>query len=193
MQIKRRYILAGLILLVTLAIAGGIVLMNYHSNPKSYDLEEIEKKTNVEDNLKQVNQFLAEKDQERIRSFVKRRGWQMEQTGSGLWYMINKQGGGPPIREGMYVKLRYEIRLLDGTLCYSSDSTGAKIFRVGHEGATRGLQEAMHFLHQGDHARIIVPPHMAHGLVGDGERIPARAILFYDVAVLEASRQKIRD
>jgi len=180
-----------LITLITLAIALGVFLTFYHSNPRVPDTKNTGSKARIKDDLKRVNKFLAEKDQERIQSFIERRGWEMKRTGSGLWYMVYEQGSGPAIEHGMYVKLDYEIRLLDGTLCYSSDSAGAKIFRVGEEDEPQGLHQAMKQLHKGDRARIVIPPHLAHGLIGDGERIPARAILFYDVNVLEASRQKI--
>ena len=192
MRIRKRYIVGILITFITLAIALGFFLTFYHSNPRVPNNKSSENQRKVEDNLKRVNKFLAEKDQERIRSFIERRGWQMERTGSGLWFMVYQPGKGKKIEPGMHVKLNYEIRLLDGTLCYSSDTMGPKVFRVGEEDEPQGLHEAMTRLHEGDRARIIMPPHLAHGLIGDGERIPARAILFYDVNVLEASRQKIR-
>lgn len=192
MRIKKRYFVWGLILTTTLAVVLGAILTFYHSNPRMPSPQNADKKESVEGNLKRVNKFLAEKDQERIRSFVQRRGWNMQRTGSGLWYMIDSPGGGMDIEQGMHVKMNYEIRLLDGTLCYSSDSLGAKVFRVGEEDEPQGLHEAMKRLHEGDHARIIMPPHLAHGLIGDGERIPARAILVYDVQVLKASPRKIR-
>jgi FKBP-type peptidyl-prolyl cis-trans isomerase len=190
MPVKKKYILivTGLVLAALLAL----VLTRYHSNPRIVQSQKTESKQDISGNLKRVNKFLAEKDQERIRSFVNRRGWDMQTTGSGLWYMIDAKGNGEPVESGMYVKLEYEIRLLDGTLCYSSDSTGARIFQVDQGDETRGLHEGLKYLREGDHARLIIPPHLAHGLVGDGERIPARAILVYDITVVEASRQKIR-
>jgi len=36
-------------------------------------------------------------------------------------------------------------------------------------------------------ARLILPPHLAHGLTGDGNKIPARAIIVYDIKVLKLS------
>jgi len=190
MRIKRKYLYLSVIGLVL--AAGGVTLLFYHSNPRVVRPEVVDTKRDVSDNLKQINKFLAEKDQERIRSFIRRRGWDMKRTGSGLWYTVYRDGEGEQIREGMYVKMNYEIRLLDGTLCYTSDSTGAKIFRVGHQEETQGLYIGLKLLREGDQARLIMPPHLGHGLVGDGERIPARAILVYDLTILEASPDKIR-
>ena len=187
---KKKYILWSSLVLVVGALA--VVLFFYHSNPRIPDSQTAGNQKKVEDDLKRVNKFLVEKDRERIQSFVERRGWKMAQTGSGLWYAVLSRGNGPEVAEGMYVKLDYEIRLLDGTLCYSSDSTGARVVQVGHGDATRGLHEGLTYLRGGDQARLIMPPHLAHGLIGDGERIPARAILVYHITVLEASREKIR-
>ena len=39
-------------------------------------------------------------------------------------------------------------------------------------------------LKKGSKARFILPPHLAHGLIGDENRIPARAIIIYDIEVL---------
>ena len=192
MQINKRYLVAGLIGAIVIALVFWVMRTFYHSNPRMPEPDVTDRQVQVKDNLKRVNKFLAEKDQERIRSFVERRGWQMQTTGSGLWYMVYHQGQGRDIGQGMYVKMNYEIRLLDGTLCYTSDSTGAKVFRVGEDDEPQGLHKAVEKLRVGDRARIIIPPHLAHGLVGDGQRIPARAILLYDLYLLDASRQKIR-
>ena len=190
MQVKKKYILLATAVVVAALLA--LVLTQYHSNPRIVQPDPAERKRDLSNNLKRVNKFLSEKDQERIQSFVERRDWDMQTTGSGLWYMIYHRGNGVPVESGMFVKLNYEIRLLDGTLRYSSDSSGAKVFQVDRGDEPRGLHEAMKYFSEGDRGRLIIPPHLAHGLIGDGERIPARAILFYDITVLEASRQKIR-
>ena len=52
----------------------------------------------------------------------------MTTTGTGLRYMITHKGKGEAAVVEKYAKVNYKISLLDGTLCYSSDSTGAKGF-----------------------------------------------------------------
>ena len=181
------------ILIAGVLIAGGIILFSifYHSNPRQDMPKAVLKPKNTKDNLEKVNRFLVQKDAERIQSFVQRRGWDMNKTGSGLWYSIYYNNKGPAIQEGDYVKINYEIRLLDGTLCYTSDSTGAKIIHVGMTEEVTGLHEGLKMFGEGDRARLIVPPHLAHGLLGDSEKIPARAILVYDLAILKVSDKKI--
>jgi len=36
-----------------------------------------------------------------------------------------------------------------------------------------------------ERAVLIFPPHLAHGIIGDGENIPPRSILVYDIKILE--------
>jgi FKBP-type peptidyl-prolyl cis-trans isomerase FkpA len=190
MRGKKKYII---IIALSVLIIGGILVVSsyYHSYQKDEIPKSSVNKKNAGKRLEDVNKFLVQKDEERIRSFINRRDWNMQKTGSGLWYQIYQNETGSNVNEGDYVKLDYEIRLLDGTLCYTSDSTGAKIFRVGATEEVTGLHEGLKLLSQGDKARLIIPPHLAHGLMGDSERIPARAILVYDLTVQEVSKEKI--
>ena len=190
---KKRNIII-IILAFLLLITGGIFVFStfYHSHHKPEAPKSSINAERTKKNLEDVNKFLVQKDDERIQSFVRRRDWNMQKTGTGLWYKIDENKEGPNVKEGDYVKLDYEIRLLDGTLCYTSDSTGPKIFRVGATEEVTGLHEALKLLSQGDKARLIIPPHLAHGLLGDSERIPARGILVYKLRLREVSSDKIR-
>jgi len=137
------------------------------------------------ESLEEVNKLLIEKDAELIKSYVDRRAWDMEVTESGLWYMIYKEGVAPEIKKGDNITLNYKLWLLDGTLCYSSDELGVKSFVAGRGGVESGLEEGVLMLRQGSKARFILPPHLAHGLIGDENRIPARASIIYDIEILK--------
>lgn len=136
--------------------------------------------------LQRVNKYLIKEDNDRIKSFIRRKHWKMKQTKTGLWYQIYEKSNDtlmPKFND--VVELSYRIYLLDGTLCYSSDSTGTKKFAAGHGGVESGLEEAILMLHKGDKARFIMPPYLAHGLLGDQNKIPARSIILYDVQLLK--------
>lgn len=137
--------------------------------------------------LVNINKTLVEKDNQRIKAYVERRDWPMIQTKTGLWFMITQEGEGDTIKNNMDIALKYRVELLDGTYCYSSDSLGIKRFRVGKGGVERGLEELVLHLKQGDKAIAILPPHLAHGLVGDENRIPARTIIVYTIEILTTS------
>ncbi len=135
--------------------------------------------------LLRVNKFLVKKDIELIESYSERRGWDMEVTESGLFYEIYHRTGGEPARQGARIRIAYQISLLDGTLCYSSDREGPKEFLLGKSQEISGLEQGVEMMREGEQARFIIPPHLGYGLMGDGERIPARSIIVYEVELLK--------
>jgi len=141
----------------------------------------------TEEALIEVNRMLVNQDQEKIKAYVDEIGWNMNVTETGLWYGIYENGNGMKTETGMTVSLEYKLSLIDGRILYTSESMGPKIFRIGQGGVESGLEEAILFLREGDRARLILPPHLAHGLTGDGNKIPARAIIVYDIKVLKLS------
>jgi FKBP-type peptidyl-prolyl cis-trans isomerase FkpA len=106
-----------------------------------------------------------------------------------LWYDIYLEGNGQPVVEGSIVSLKYTIMLLDGTLCYNSDSLGLKTFKVGQGGVESGLEEGILLLKKGDKARFIMPPYMAWGVPGDGDKIPPLSIIAYIVELVDVKNK----
>ncbi len=136
------------------------------------------------ENLIQANHGLVSIDQERIASYAERRQWNMQTSKTGLWYQIYEHGAGDSARTGLIASINYSVWLLDGTLCYTSDSTGEKTFLIGQGGVESGLEEGILKMRIGDKARFIMPPHLAHGLLGDGKKIPARSTIVYQVDLI---------
>jgi len=179
-----------LIIIGVFVLGAGFVFINYFHVGQRYPTKnKTPQDQNYSKKLQNVNRFLVEKDKERIESFIERRGWSMKTTRSGLWYQISTDKEGKKIQSGDKVRINYEIRLLDGTLCYTSDSTGAKEFIVGRDESMMGLQEGIKLLNEGDRARLIIPPHLGYGLIGDEKRIPARAVLVYTLEVLKVEHK----
>ena len=139
----------------------------------------------TKESLQEVNKLLVDKDTEIIENYIKRRDWNMAVTETGLWYEIYQQGNGPEIKGNDQITYNYSVWLLDGTLCYSSDSLGVGSFVVGKGRVESGLEEGVLMLKRGSKSRFILPPHLAHGLIGDENRIPARATLIYDIEIVD--------
>ncbi len=139
----------------------------------------------IKDSLIRENKELARMEQENIENFLERRGWDMKQTGTGLRYLIYEKGKGQKARKGLMAKVNYEVSLLDGTVVYTSDSTGAKSFRIGQDDVESGLHEGILRMREGGKAKFILPAHLAHGLFGDLRKIPVHASIVYDIALLE--------
>ena len=138
--------------------------------------------------LLKINKFLVQKDIDLIKKYAERRGWDMEVTETGLFYEIYEQTTGKKTELGMNIRMNYSLSLLDGTLCYSSEKDGPKEFQLGKSLEISGLEQGVELMRLGEKARLILPPHLAYGLLGDEERIPARAIVVYEIELLNAGR-----
>lgn len=123
--------------------------------------------------------MLEEKEQ--IDDFIRRRQWKMDETSTGLRYMIIKHGIGAVARPGKTVKLDYSVTLLTDDTLYSGRKDGPIIFEVGKGQVITGLEEAILLLRVGDRAKFIIPSHLAYGLIGDQRKINHKASLVYDL------------
>lgn len=129
-----------------------------------------------------ANRGFVSAENERIDSYVARRGWKMTKTGTGLRYEIYTRvdtSSPKPIDDDV-VFITYSISLLDGTLCYEQLQT-PESFRVARDNVESGLHEGIRYMRAGEQARLILPPHLAHGLVGDRDKIPMNASIVYDL------------
>lgn len=135
----------------------------------------------VEDPVIDAHQSLARIEETEIEAYIKRYDWEMTRTESGLRYMIYKEGYGVSPKTGDKVMLDFQLSLINGTSCYSSDDDGPKVFRVGQADVERGLHEAVLLMKVGDKAKLIVPSALGFGLIGDQNCIPKYATLIYDI------------
>ncbi|PID88105.1 MAG: hypothetical protein CSB06_01300 [Bacteroidia bacterium] len=137
--------------------------------------------------LLKANQFLPQKDQEKIETFIQRKGWDMQKNASGVYEQIfrDPKNNKKKVSKGNTVHYAYKIFLLDGTLCYSSDQSGLASLKVGEAGKETALEEVILRMHKGEKARIIIPPYRAHGLIGDMKKIPARSSVIYEIELTE--------
>lgn len=163
-----------------------LVLVLFQSCSGNQDKGRTDKELHdTEEALVGANRLLVKKDREKIMAYVRRNNLTMKETPSGLWFGIQRYGFGAKARENALVTLKYRVSLLDSTVCYDSDSLGYKQFRLGKGGVEAGLEEGVLLLSVGDKANLIMPPHLAHGLPGDGNKIPARSVIVYEVILVK--------
>lgn len=140
----------------------------------------------TKETLRNINKALVDKDREAIEAYIQRHRLDgMVDNGSGLFYLIWGDSIGPKADEGCIVFLDYSVKLLDGTECYSSKGLKPKEFMVGMGGVEAGLEMGVRMMRMGQKAKFILPPHLAHGLIGDNNKIPPRSIIVYDVHLLK--------
>jgi FKBP-type peptidyl-prolyl cis-trans isomerase len=142
----------------------------------------------LQESLIRVNKTLAHEENLAIDRYIERRGLKMERSGTGLRYMIINPGNGIKAQVGMRVTVKYRIELLDGTFCYSSDSLGTNTFTVDQDQIESGIHEGIKLLSKGGKAKFILPSHLAYGLLGDQDRIPAKSTVVYDIEVIELTQ-----
>jgi FKBP-type peptidyl-prolyl cis-trans isomerase FkpA len=161
------------------AIFGFSCQSNDSKNGKVYSQKEIK------ETLLRVNKQLVENEDETIEDFISRYKWKMNKTGTGFRYWIYKNGGGKKAENNKVAKFNYTVKLLTGDVIYSSMISGPKEFLIGRGGVESGIEEGILFLRVGDKAKFIIPSHLAFGLQGDQNKIPAKASLVYDIELIE--------
>ncbi len=143
------------------------------------------KQENSEKALEKANRYLVRTEREDIDNYIRRHGLEMKETGTGLRYFIYQKGTGAKAEKGKTAVLNYKLRLLTGDVIYSSEEDGQKIFKIGRGNVESGLEEAILLMHVGDKAILILPAHLAYGLLGDNNKIPPRCTLVYDIELVE--------
>ncbi len=134
-----------------------------------------------QDSVVAFNHGLVEAENQEINDFIARYHWKMNTTGTGLRYMIYRQGTGEQATPGSQAGIVYSVHLLNGDTVYSSPGGTVFSFEPGKRRVTSGLEEGVMLMSQGSRAKLILPSHLAFGLLGDMEKIPSRAVLVYDV------------
>ena len=135
--------------------------------------------------LLEMNRKMVSTESEIMDKYIADKELNMQTSTTGFRYAILKSTDGPLIKAGDAVALDYTISLLDGSVCYSSAKNGLMNFVVGKAQVESGLEEAVLMLSKGAKAKLILPPYMAHGVAGDGNKIPKLAIIIMDIEVVE--------
>ncbi|MBN1989539.1 MAG: FKBP-type peptidyl-prolyl cis-trans isomerase [Bacteroidales bacterium] len=140
----------------------------------------------AKEQLEGINKELVKNDKEQIEAYLKRYALDslVAQNGAGLYYIIYGDALGAIAEKGQLATISYKVSLLDGSICYGETTPVQEQFLVGQGGVVSGLEQGVLLMRVGQKAKFILPPHLAHGLVGDGSKIPPRAILVYDVELL---------
>ncbi len=164
-----------------------VILLPFGCANTSEDENKVLTRNQVERTLMGANHRLVDAEQQEIIDFIHRRNWNMEKTGSGLHYMFYHQGRGEPAQVDKVVKIKYKVSLLTGDVIYSSEDDGVKEFIPGKGSVERGLEEGVLMMKENDKAIFILPSHLAHGVPGDGHKIPRRATIIYDVELIDVN------
>jgi len=139
----------------------------------------------LQENLIINNEFLAREEKFRIERFVQRSILSFQKTGTGLFFYITKEGKGNFIQENEIVFLNYKVHGIDGTFYYENLFDQPLEFMVGKYDIASGIHQGILNLKLGEKAIFILPSHLAHGLLGDREKIPPRMPIIWEVEILK--------
>lgn len=138
----------------------------------------------IKEQFIRANQQLMQKENDEMDNYAKSHKMPFFRTQSGIRYYVYKPSAkGDSIRDSMLISMDFEVRLLNGSLCYSSKTEGRKTFVVGHENIESGVHKGVQYLKRGDKALLLIPSPLAHGLLGDFKKIPPQMPIICDIAV----------
>jgi cyclophilin family peptidyl-prolyl cis-trans isomerase len=110
----------------------------------------------------------------------------MDQTATGLFYKITREGSGDHPPKGVNVSVHYRGMLLDGTVFDSSYQRNEPIaFPLGQGQVIKGWDEGIALLKKGSAAKLVIPSDLAYGSRGAGGSIPPDAILIFEVELVD--------
>lgn len=172
----------GVVALSATAFACGRKYNNHYARVAREQRQMAKQKTDsqkVEDQLIKTNQILARKEQEQIKGYIDRRGWQMKQLQNGIYLSELTKGSGKEIKKDSHVTISYSLDLISGQSIIPSSKPKTQTIVMNKQEQIVGLLYVLMGQKQGAKLRIILPYFMAYGINGDGDKIPRRATLVY--------------
>jgi peptidylprolyl isomerase len=108
-----------------------------------------------------------------------------QQTKSGIYYIIQKQGTGEKPTRGKMVSVHYTGRLLSKVVFDDSTLRGQPIeFAVGTGKVIPGWDETVMDMKVGEKRLVIIPPELAYGDRAVGGVIPANSFLIFEMELV---------
>ncbi len=136
-----------------------------------------------------LNKELAIQQEMDIAMFLElHKDWIVHETGTGLRYVKLKETTGDIPKVGDDVEISYTVSLLDGKEVYKTPSDELDVFRVDNSEMESGIHEGIKLMRVGEKCKLIFPSHLAHGLVGDLDKIPPLSPLVVDIELIAISK-----
>ncbi len=109
-------------------------------------------------------------------------------TGSGLYYIVEKEGTGAQAVLGKNVKVHYSGKLANGMEFDNSYSKNAPLaFQVGAPNIIQGWNEGIALMKTGAKYKLIIPYYLGFGEQGYPGIIPPYATLVFDTELMEVA------
>lgn len=134
----------------------------------------------------EMNKELAVEEDLEIRLYLEQhKEYKAQITGSGLRYIPLKTTNGEQAKPGNDAFVEYSVTILNGEKIYETGSDEIDIFRVDKSNIETGIQEGIKKMKVGERSILIIPSHLAHGLIGDMDKVPPLSTLVVDIQLLK--------
>lgn len=173
---------------LSLTLIALTLLSSCQESPKTVNPPQINP-VKLKDQFIKANQQVVAKENDEMDYYQKSHHLSFIKTREGIRYYVYQPGPlkSDSVQDGAIIKINYTVSLLDGTECYSSKTAGPKEFKVGMDNLEDGLHKAVLYLKDQDKALIMIPSHLAHGLLGDSRKIPPQVPILYDIEILSVT------
>lgn len=178
---------------LSLSFIALVLLGSCRETPKAADPPVINP-VKLKDQFIKANQQVVAKENDEMDYYQKSHHLSFIKTREGIRYYVYQPGPAKSdsVKDGAILKINYTVSLLDGTECYSSKTEGPKEFKVGMDNLEDGLHKAVLYLKAQDKALIMIPSHLAHGLLGDSKKIPPQVPIIYDIEILSVTNPALK-
>lgn len=133
------------------------------------------------ENMINANRVVIQSETTQIEGYVKRRGLETKALPCGALYHEYVHGSGETINPDDTVAVTYRLEALDGTPFYTQQTD---TLTVGRRQVTVALDELLQQLPCGSRAWLIAPSNTAYGVAGDGDRVPSRTVIIYNIVTI---------
>jgi FKBP-type peptidyl-prolyl cis-trans isomerase FkpA len=152
---------------------------------KSSRNEEAMSEAELKEHIAGANKIMVRNEKKDIEEFITRHQFTMDSTGTGLRYDIYEKGQGEKPLPHDAVVVTYRNYFLNGTEVYDVTESDPDTFRLAEAQQARGLEEVLFLMTEGARARIVVPAHLAYGMIGDQQKIPGATPLYYELHLIK--------
>jgi FKBP-type peptidyl-prolyl cis-trans isomerase len=135
-------------------------------------------------------------DDAAIQEYLNKNNIQATKTESGLYYTIDKEGSGSPLKVGQEIVMNYTGKTMDGKAFDSNIDPQFQhvqpfTFKLGAHEVIPGWDEGIALLKKGSKARLFIPSGLAYGSQ-DRPGLPANSILLFDVEVVDVKAPTVQ-
>lgn len=123
-----------------------------------------------------------QKDIGLIRQYLADNNLKADSTGSGLYYIITKEGTGDNPPASSTVTVKYKGYLLDGTVFDETSGSSTATFPLFN--LIQGWQEGIPLLKKDGKGTFLIPSYLGYGSSPVGS-IPANSVLIFEIELVK--------